>query len=140
MRRDLISLPKWFFMFEFPQNLMGFMGYIVFTKILKHSYYMYHDTYIIHVAGRWGAISLSRYIFADDYCYRTDIIKHEYGHRKQSQLLLFLYIFVIGFPSLIWRCLFSSYRARHNISYYCFYTEVWANRLGGYRRRRQFTR
>lgn len=86
-----------------------------------------------HVPGRWGAISLSRFIFADDACYQSAIIKHEYGHTLQSKQLLILYLLVIGLPSLTWNRLFRRYRLRNNKSYYSFYTESWANKLGGYR-------
>lgn len=118
---------------EFPQNIIGFLSFMIYAKILKRPYYKYHDAYIIHVRGKWGAIALSKYIFADDRCYKSDIIKHEYGHRIQSQILLFLYLPFIGLPSLIWNRLFRGYRSRYNRSYYWLYTEAWANKLGGYR-------
>lgn len=121
------------FILEFPQNLIGFMIFIIYGKLLKRPYYKYHDAYVTHIEGRWGAVSLSRFIFADDSCYRSDIIKHEYGHRQQSKILLFLYLPLIGLPSFLWNKLFKAYRSKRARSYYWFYTEEWANRLGGYR-------
>ncbi|MHC1694029.1 MAG: hypothetical protein AB9835_01870 [Eubacteriales bacterium] len=116
---------------EFPQNLIGYIAFLVHTNIKKRPYYKYKDAYVVHIAGLWGAISFSRYIFADDNYYNSDIIKHEYGHRKQSQLLLFLYIFIVGLPSLIWAGFFKGYRIKYRKSYYWFYTEAWANKLAG---------
>lgn len=121
------------FILEFPQNLIGYLTYIYFTKIRKYAFYKYKDAYVTNVKGRWGAISLSCFIFANDYCFKSEIIKHEYGHTIQSKKLLILYLPVIGLPSLIWNRAFENYRARNQRSYYSFYTESWANKLGGYK-------
>ncbi len=120
------------FYFEFPQNVMGYLAFKYYTRTKRNAYYKYKDACVTHVRGRWGAISLSRYIFADDRYFRSDIIKHEYGHTLQSKKLLLLYLPVIGFPSLVWNRLFKEYRLRNQKSYYSFYTESWANKLGGY--------
>lgn len=120
------------FLFEFPQNLMGYVAFIYYTKAKNQAYYKYKDAYVTHVNGRWGAISLSRFIFADDAYFKSKIIKHEYGHTIQSKMLLLLYLPVIGLPSLLWNRLFKRYRMRKQKSYYSFYTESWANKLGGY--------
>lgn len=119
------------FILEFPQNLLGFLGFLLFSKIMKRPNYKFHEAYVTHVRGRWGAISLSKFIFVDDHCFEhPDTIKHEYGHRIQSKKLLFVYLLIIGIPSLIWCGLFGRYREKNHKSYYWFYTEAWANRLG----------
>ena len=64
----------------------------------------------------------------------SDYIKHEYGHTLQSKILGPLYLFVIGLPSLIWAGCFEDYRKENKISYYDFYTEKWADKLGGVNR------
>lgn len=120
------------FLFEFPQNIMGYLTFIYYAKGARRPYYKYKDAYITHVKGRWGAISLSRFIFADDVYYQSEMIKHEYGHTIQSKKLLILYLPIIGIPSLIWNRLFKTYRIRKKKSYYSFYTESWANKLGGF--------
>lgn len=119
------------FIFEFPQNLIGFIAFLVFSKLRKCSYDTYQDAYIVHVAGSWGAIALSKYIFVANNFHTTDIVKHEYGHRIQSQLLGVLFVPIIGFPSLIWASCFKRYRKKHHKSYFWFYTEAWANKLAG---------
>lgn len=58
-------------------------------------------------------------------------IRHEMGHTKQSYILGWFYLLVIGIPSIVWNSCFRRYRRDHNISYYSFYTEAWADRLGG---------
>lgn len=121
------------FLLEFPQNLIGYITHKVYTKRYNQSYYKYKDAYITHVPGRWGAISLSRFIFADDAYYKSSLIKHEYGHTIQSKMLLFLYLPVIGLPSFIWSRFFQKYRRRSKKNYYWLYTESWANKLGGYK-------
>jgi len=117
------------FIFEFPQNLIGALSFLFFSKVKKHPWKKYRDAYVVHVPGAWGAISLSKFIFADDNYYDSELLRHEYGHRIQSSLLSVLYLPVVGLPSLIWSLLFKGYRAKHQKSYFGFYTEAWANRL-----------
>ena len=77
-----------------------------------------------------GAVSLGYFII----CFSPPdekTCRHEYGHCIQSLILGVFYIFVIGIPSLIWAGCFEKYRKKHNIEYYSFYTEKWANKLGG---------
>lgn len=123
------------YFFEFPQNVIGFVTFKLYTKIYKCPFYKYQESYVTHVKGRWGAISLSRYIFADDTYFQSEMIKHEYGHTLQSKKLLFFYLPVIGLPSLIWNKFFKGYRKRKHQSYYAFYTEAWANKLGGFEKK-----
>ena len=59
---------------------------------------------------------------------------HEKGHRIQSKILGPFYLIVIGLPSLIWATLHSSVRRLGTIDYFSFYTEKWADRLGGVKR------
>lgn len=124
------------FIFEFPQNIIGYFFFKMYTTKYQRPYYHYRDAYVIHVSGNWGAISLSRFIFADDHYYKSKLIRHEYGHTIQSKLLMILYLPIIGFPSLAWNRLFKKYRQRKKKNYYSFYTEAWANRLGGYHERK----
>lgn len=120
------------FLLEFPQNIIGYTAYTYYTRLKKNRFYKYKDAVIVHVHGRWGAVSLSRFIFVDDVYYKSDIVKHEYGHTIQSKKLLILYLPIIGIPSLLWNRLFKGYRKRNNKSYYSFYSESWANKLGDF--------
>lgn len=108
----------------FPQNLLGLLVK-TFTKAKKvgnHHRYKFEG----------GSVSLGEYVFLAP-CHWNDerVLKHEMGHREQSKILGWLYLPVIGIPSLIWCSCFQQYRIKHNISYYEFYTEKWADKLGG---------
>ena len=80
----------------------------------------------------FGSVSLGNYIFlCPSHWNDEDTKKHELGHTKQSYILGWLYLIVIGIPSIIWCEYFEEYRKKHNISYYSFYTEKWADKLAG---------
>lgn len=80
-----------------------------------------------------SGISLSTYYIIVRRNADEKTIKHEKGHTIQSLYLGPLYLLVIGLPSVIW-CSIYSYtnwidKSKH--SYYSFYTEAWADKLGG---------
>lgn len=108
----------------FPQMFAGLM-LKKFTKARKVD-----DHYEYNI--RFGSISLGEFIFLcpSHYNDRT-VIHHEYGHTIQSRYLGWFYLFIIGIPSIIWAGCFKQFRKKHNISYYSFYTEKWADKLGG---------
>ena len=82
-----------------------------------------------------GSVSLGEYIFLCPNHWRDEtILKHEQGHGRQSLYLGWLYLIVIGLPSIIWAGCFGWYRKKYNVSYYSFYTERWADMLGGVNR------
>ena len=86
-------------------------------------------------------ISLGDYIITNPYEYKVTemLIKHEYGHQRQSLYLGPLYLLIIGIPSLlgnIWDTNFhkkwppiKSYRWYYNQPW-----EKWADKLGGVER------
>lgn len=117
---------------EFPQNAVGF----IVKRITKATEYTtYKDATVYH----WninGGLSLGKYIFITrKFGEQTEeVIKHEYGHTIQSKYLGWLYLLVIALPSLIWAGCFDWYRIKTGKSYYDFYTESWANKLGGVER------
>lgn len=108
----------------FPQQIVGLI-LKVFTKAKKVD-----DHYVYNLKS--GSISLGTYVFLCE-VHKDDImvLKHEKGHTKQSYILGWLYLIIIGLPSLIWAGCFNKYRIKHNKSYYWFYTEKWANKLAG---------
>lgn len=113
------------------QTLVGaILMLIVSAKIVDSI--SYHTSRAVTVLGSRlsGAISLGGFIICF-YNPDEELYKHEFGHCIQSLILGPLFLFVIGIPSLIWAGCFDKYRAKHNISYYSFYTEKWANKLGG---------
>lgn len=57
---------------------------------------------------------------------------HEFGHSVQSLIFGPLYLPLMALPSMLWCLLppFKNYRSKRGISYYDFYTERLADRLG----------
>lgn len=118
---------------ELPQNLLG----AIVKKIYKAQFYASYEDAEVYVWNVSGGLSLGKYIFIP---FEVDTpmlygvqqyIKHEYGHSVQSKILGWLYLLVIGLPSIIWAGCFDWYRVKYKVSYYKFYTEKWADHLGG---------
>lgn len=85
-----------------------------------------------------GSASIGTYIFlCPAHLGDETVLSHERGHTRQSYYLGWLWLPVIGIPSLVWAGCFRRYRKKHNVSYYSFYTEAWADRLGGVERRKE---
>lgn len=111
------------YLWQLPQNLLGLLV-ILFTGAEYH--YNLDSWYTDRFAF---GVSLGSYIIFGSYFCETDL-KHEKGHQKQSQILGWLYLPVIGLPSfvgnIIWRF--------HRFNYYAQPWEAWADRLGNVRR------
>ena len=122
MEKILKAIFTWIWCF--PQMLVGLIIRIA-TRAEHHGdHYRYNYKH--------GSVTLGTYIFlCPSHWGDEETLKHEQGHIKQSYILGWLYLIVIGLPSLIWCCCFDSYRRKYNKSYYDFYTEAWANKLGG---------
>lgn len=133
---------------ELPQNTLG----AIIKKVCNAQPLRYYTNYKGVNIYSWnipGGISLGKYIFVPfnydgigyysgdahyPIAYVDNFIKHEYGHTVQSKYLGWFYLLVIGLPSLIWANCFNGYRQKNNVSYYDFYTEKWADKLGGVER------
>jgi hypothetical protein len=112
------------FIWQLPQNIialfmMPFLGKLTVVR---------SDKYCIafKASKMMGGITLGSFIFLSNSCaQREEIILHEYGHVIQSHMLSWLYLIVIGLPSII--------NAWFDFTpcYYDWYTEAWANKLIG---------
>lgn len=109
------------YLWQLPQNFLG-LCVIKFTKAKKQNMVYRTDKY------RFG-VSLGRYIIFGGY-YTTTNVKHEQGHQKQSLYLGWLYLFVIGLPSVAGNLLNRVIR----FNYYKQPWEHWADILGGVKR------
>ena len=123
-----VFLALW--LWQLPQNLLG----LLLIAILRpEDKYEFEGVTICYATQMRGGISLGRYIIIrshlKDYAGRTE--KHELGHCRQSRMLGWFYLPVIGIPSLLWAAWWNEGRNR---SYYSFYTERWADHLGGVKR------
>lgn len=123
---------KWYiklfrFIWEFPQCLLGLI-LILCYRVKKQETYEGINIY----AGNFpGGISLGLFILMGSvsYKYNRDFIKqHEYGHTRQSLYLGPLYLLVVGLPSIIWAWRFIPNSCMG--SYYQYWTERWADKLG----------
>lgn len=133
---EKIKLAIWW-IWGLPQNLIGFFMLLYFHHYLKFPVTKHNDAWVLHYEIKnIGAVSLGQYIFLWSNYGRSKekTIKHEYGHTRQSHLLGPLYLIVIGLPSIIWNMFFGKYRRRTGKSYYDFFPERWADKLGGVER------
>lgn len=117
-----ILLTLW----QLPQCILGWI-LLLFYKETDFLYYK--RIYTRYSPQMKGGISLGTTIILSDTNppVENNTLKHEYGHCRQSQMLGWLYLIVIGLPSLIWAMV-------HKGDYYSFWTERWADKLGGVER------
>lgn len=127
-------------LWELPQSLLGFILFQVYSVGCHCMEAPYGDVRILYSERMRGGISLGRFIILpwkyryNSSSYVRDAISHEYGHTRQSLYLGWLYLIVIGLPSLLWAWAHSTFKRLQEISYYDFYTEKNADKLGGVRR------
>ena len=121
--RGIAEILLW--IWQAPQNLLG----LLFRFVYGQPNAIYRGVDVV-VSSRFpGGISLGRTIVVKrPYWDNPDTWDHEYGHTRQSLYLGPLYLLVIGIPSLLWAWW---HRTHKRVSYYSFYTEKWADRLGG---------
>lgn len=110
------------YIWQLPQHLIA----LLLRLIYKGNDNEYNDCIVRKSVCMHGGISLGKYIIVNQ-GFEEINIKHEYGHSVQSKYLGWLYLIVIGLPSLLHAGLCKC----KNHSYYDFPTEKWANKLGG---------
>ena len=117
------------YIWELPQNLLG----LLLRAIYKGEDTEYKDVVVRRSRSMLGGISLGRYIIVGDYASEKTVM-HEYGHCLQSRRLGWLYLLVIGLPSIIWAGLYGRVFKQTENGYYRFITERWADKLGNVKR------
>lgn len=121
---------------ELPQNIVG--------ALLLFIYWLYRDitiskidfTFVCYVRNFRGGLSLGWFTFLPiSTSMYSATYKHEtIGHRLQSMMLGWFYLLIIGIPSICWAGLHRLPKFKGK-SYYSFYTERWADKLAGIKRR-----
>lgn len=124
------------YLWQLPQNLLGLLV-ILFTGAKKTgSDYEY-------IASKFEpfGVSLGNYIIFGGAGGTADSYKHEYGHHKQSLYLGWLYLIIIGLPSLSgnlftrvwWAFSKKDFETADKILNYYYKQpwEAWADKLGG---------
>lgn len=130
------------YLWQLPQNLLGFILFQIYSVDCLCLEVPYRDVHILYSEKMRGGISLGQYImlpwrYRGDYktgSYIEKTIKHEYGHTRQSLRLGWLYLIIIGLPSITWAWLHSNFKRFSTVDYYSFYTEKNADKLGGVKR------
>lgn len=117
------------FIWQFPQNLIA----LIYREYLNGKGVMlaieyYKGIIIYYTKDTVGNVSLGDSIFISATA-SSRIVKHELGHTRQSLILGPLYLIVIGIPSIIWAAIHRAIAP--DKPYNWFYTEAWANKLGG---------
>jgi len=114
---------------ELPQIFVAGM-IIIFLRRKITGREHYKNSIIFYIKRFPAGISLGRFIILNDKYEGNKLsIKHEYGHTVQSMYLGWLYLFVIGLPSII-RVLVWRMKRLKSLDYYKGYPENWANKLG----------
>lgn len=128
------------YLWQLPQNLVGLFLLMWYESNALFLMRDYKDVHVCYASEMRGGIALGRYIilpYRYSYIWTPEVQKthdHEWGHTRQSLYLGWLYLIVIGLPSLTWAWLHSSFKYFRAMDYYSFYTEKWADRLGNVER------
>lgn len=147
MKKILLLIVDW--VWGFPQTLLGLILSKTFwigckeeNKLAKEFGIELYVTpvrcYNGHPIFGWfyrtvSGVSLGHYVFLHYYDNNETTLRHEYGHVVQSRMLGWLYLLVIGIPSVYGNLLarVNEHRAK---TYYQHYPEHWADKLGGVKR------
>ena len=120
------------FLWQLPQNILGFL-------VTVFSGAKYSGIVGCYLTRFNFGVSLGHYIIIGQKMYCGTTLKHEIGHQKQSLYLGFLYLLLIGLPSItgniidsVFHCCWST-QARLKW-YYSLLWEKWADSLGGVER------
>lgn len=113
------------YLWQLPQNILGLILLLFIRGEVRH---MLGNITFYYSKGFSGGISLGNYIIVGSKWEKT--IKHEYGHCLQSRMLGWLYLILVGLPSILhaWIC------ACRKHSYHDFFVEKWADKLGNVKR------
>lgn len=127
--KKIVSLLLW--IWQAPQNVVGLAFRLFLRRRTVARTKMNGETYCV-VPGFGGGISLgTTIIVCRGWLEDENMWMHEYGHARQSRYLGPFYLLAIGLPSLCWAWIWTPALA---VSYYAFFTEKWADRLGGVKR------
>ncbi|MBO7518865.1 MAG: hypothetical protein J6T31_07120 [Methanobrevibacter sp.] len=129
------------FLWQLPQNIIGFIisrfsiYKFVYTRDVEENKKVraYYVKNFFH-----SGVSLGDFIILDEeywHIVHIQTLKHEHGHQKQSQILGWLYLIIIGIPSILgnlWDRVFHKNwpTLDREAWYYKQPWEAWADKLG----------
>lgn len=134
------------YLWQLPQNLLGLL--LIAILGIEEKEEVIDGARIYFSKRMLSGISLGRYIILNTWflptegktgIYGRETRLHEWGHSKQSKYLGWLYLIIIGLPSLlgnIYDRLFHGYMSYYERIrwYYNLPWEKWADKLGGVKR------
>lgn len=117
-------------LWQLPQNILGLLV-IAITRAKKTEDGIWICGYLFD-----SAVSLGDYIIFQKYRDTDIAIKHEKGHQKQSRMYAWLYLLIVGLPSItrnIWdRARHKNWATMRRVTwYYGGFPESQADKLGG---------
>lgn len=112
------------YIWQLPQNLLGLLFLLFIKGEEKHRL---GDIVFYYSEDFPGGISLGQYIIVEHK--KNKSVRHEFGHCVQSRMLGWLYLPTVGICSLIHAWLHDC--GKEGKTYYHFWTERWADKLGG---------
>lgn len=129
MKKFLFRLWQW--TWGFPQSLLGLIFRLVYRDCKRTEY---RGAVVTHWP-KGGSMGVGMYLFlgtGGDEEFKARVLVHEFGHSVQSMILGPLFLPVMGIPSFLWANLkpCRKLRKEKGVSYYKFYPERNANRLG----------
>lgn len=127
-----------FYVWQLPQNLLGlllidfynakFVGYYK-PKRMKRAVVIYLSKTIP------TRLTLGKYIIFDPKHRDSKTIRHQCGYARLSEIFGWLYLPLIGIPSLFYALCAKLLHIEYFEKNYCnLYPEKWANKLGGVKR------
>lgn len=127
------------FIWQLPQNILGLILFWWYKRIsTKTKIDTYKGVNYLFADKMKGSISLGNYIIMGYYhtyyinWEQNESINHEWGHTRQSRMLGPFYLPLIGYQSITHACFHDS--LCHGKDYHHFWTEKWADKLGGVKR------
>jgi hypothetical protein len=134
-------LLRW--IWQLPQHLLALLFLLALRLLSREGSarpVRYIDAWVTFIPGRAG-VALGQFIFVSRHAHSgrlhggDRLLRHEYGHTRQSLLLGWLYLPLVGLPSIT-QALYCRFAARRGNPapgrrYYQRYPEAWADRLGG---------
>lgn len=119
-----VMIKVFLFIWQIPQNILGFLFFCLIDCQKLDGIYIFKSDYI-------SSFTLGGWIFLNHKVNGSDMtLRHETGHKKQSEILGFFYLPLIALPSIIGNILHRFIK----FDYYGQPWERWADRLGGAQR------
>jgi len=124
------------FIWQLPQEILGFIVFLIANEDKRRKITASASCYMYFTHKRNWGVSLGDFVMI---CEKDTIydLMHESGHKKQSRILGWFYLLVIGVPSFICACINKLILVRiwdenKRVKwYYNLPWEKWANELEG---------